>query len=399
MQTSNQHIVAHHYFRTKHTELNQIYAVMSMRSFFLALIVIFIPIYFLKIGFSAEQIFLYYTLVYLFEAILEYAATLFLVRFGPKHNIAISMPLLIFHLSLLWTLPLYNWPLWLVAFTASISLAFFWQGYHFDFSKAKHSKSAAKEISKMYIVIAILGAIAPFLGGVIATNFGIGYLYAFVVLGLLISIIPLIKTKEPHVRKSIDYKRLNFRNLMKDQFSYGGAAVETSTAMVIWPLFIYAVVGTYQKVGAITSIALIGTVFITYIAGKRADKISKRRYIKRGSYLSGLVNFAKSLSSSAFHILFLNIITSIAHALYTSPWFAEYYLHADKEGRAEYISYMEFSADIFRAVFFFSLYLLSFVFVLNDLLVAGLIIGGFFSFLIALMPAAKLEKKNEIKVS
>lgn len=392
MRLGLHHLGSHQFFRMKYTELNEIFAVMSFRAFFLSLVVIFIPIYFFKLGFSVQEILFFYFMLYLGEAIFEPLSTYFLVKFGPKHNIAFSFPIMVLHFLLLLTIPQYNWPLWIVALVSSLSLALFWQGYHFDFSKAKHSHEVTKEISRLYILISFLSAIAPFIGGLIAANFGINILYVIALLGLIISAIPLFKTGEPHIRKNIDLSKIDFRKTIKQQISYGGNGIELVTTMVIWPFFAFLIIQSYEGVGLVTSLALILAIIVTYYVGKKASGKTKIKYIQRGSYLTGITHSFKALASSVSHVLFFNILTSISHALFAAPWAAEYYLHADEEGRAEYIGLMEFSTDIARAIFFGILYILSFYFSMQGILILGLILGGLSTFLIAFMPPAEIEK-------
>lgn len=393
MQLNEHHLLKQQLFRLKHTELNEIYTVQSLRAFFFSLVFIFIPIYLYRIGFSLNEIFLYYTFFYAFEASLEYLSTHFLVKLGPKHCIIFSLPISALSLVALWTIPSYHWPLYLVAFLNALGMAFYWQGYHYDFSKVKHADRTTQEISRLYIALAILGAIAPLLGGLIAEYLGMGLLYIIVTLGLLAAIFPLFKSHEPHRRTFIDLSKVKIKKIFMDQISYASYGIEGAASVVLWPLFVFFIVGSYKNVGLVTTAALILTLSITYIVGKKADKMVKTRFIKTGSFLTGLTYFLKAAADSISHVFVLNILTSITHSLFSASWVAEYYLHADEEGRAEYILLMEIAVDLGRVAYFLMLYFISYYLSIKVVLVLGLVFGGMFSFLIGLMPPAEKEMK------
>jgi MFS family permease len=395
LRFSDYHIGQHQIFRIKNTELNRLYFVMSLRAFVMSLVGIFVPIYLYSLGYGISEIIFYYMVMYFGEACLEFGATLMMKKRGPKFNIAISLPAFILQIFFLWALPIYNLPLWLVAIPGSFGLSFFWQAYHYDFSLAKNAKKAASQISRMYIILAVLGALGPLIGGVVATNFGIGYVYLLVFLGLLVAFIMLNGAKDFEKKDNFSIKKLRKLRTLNQQLAYGSMGIEASVSMVFWPLFIYLIVGSYQSVGIVTSIALVLTVLVTYAVGKKADKKVKSYYIKRGSLLNGLVNIFRTMAAHLGHILFLNVFAAISHSIYTSPFITEYYLHADEESRAEYIALMEFSIDIMRFVFFVIMYILSLWLGIKALLAVALILGAAASFFIGIMPPASRELKNE----
>ncbi len=279
MIISESHLSQHHFFRLKNTEVNEIYALMSVRSLVIALVNIFIPIYLYTITYSIKEIIVYYFILYIGEAILEYPAMKIIARFGPKHSIAFSLPFLVAHFWMLWTIPQYHWPLWLVALMASVAMGFFWQAYHYDFSKSKEKKRPTREISTLYMIIAILSALGPLVGGLIAGKFGIGSLFGLVTGLVLLTIFPLFVQKEPHIRHKTNLLKTLSGRTIKQIVAYGGNGIEVNTSMTFWPLFLFFIVGSYQAVGYVTAASLAITVLVTYLIGHIADRRSKTYFL------------------------------------------------------------------------------------------------------------------------
>jgi MFS family permease len=388
---SDHQTIQHQIFRIRFTELNEIFAVMSLRSFVTSMIGIFVPIYLYTIGYSLSDIFLLHIIMFAVEFVFEYLAALIISRFGPKHAIALSMIPFITYFWMLSTITTFAWPMWLLGALVGISMAFYWQGYHYDFSRSKSKTSVTKDVSRLYILLAILGAIAPFFGGLIATNFGFNALYTVVLLLLLVVFLPLIWFKEKHIKRNFKPSRIEISKISRDILSYGGAGIEASIAITIWPLFVFAIVGTTQNVGFVTSIALILSIAVTYLVGKKVTNRNRHGFIKAGGLMDSLVYVLVMFVETFSQILSLNFIRSLISSLRSAPFTSEYYLHADEESRLEYIYVMESSIDLFRLLMFFVLYLVSLYLSDTHVLFVGLAFGAIGSLMTAAMPRAKCE--------
>jgi hypothetical protein len=243
----------------------------------------------------------------------------------------------------------------------------------------------------MYILIAVLSAIAPFIGGTLASKYGFHFLFGMVTALLLFAVAPLFTNHEPHLRRQFNVFKLRRKSLKLQALSYCGSGIESTTNANFWPLFVFLLVGNYRDVGLVTSAALLFTILVTYIVGRTADARGKCGYIRLGSSITGVTYFIKVFVTNIYQVFGLNIITAISHSLFTSPFITEYYLHADEEYRPEYIFLMETSIDLGRVVFLGILYVLSFYLSTKNLLMAALLLGGLATFTIGLMPDSRCE--------
>lgn len=399
------HNYKHHLFRFRYTELNEIYWFMALRSFSLSLVAIFIPIYFYVSGYSASNIFLYYFLLYLFEFLSEYPTAYLIKRFGPKHTMISSLPLMVFHIWQLLTLNTYNWSPWAVALPVALSLSLFWEAYHYDFSRTKHRKKATSEVGRMYIIMALAGAAAPMIGGLVATFLGVQWLFIAVILLLTIGSLVLFKTKDTNFRKGkLNLNKIDLNKIEKHVVSYVGIGWETAAGMQIWPLFVFLIVGTYSGIGIITSLALVFGIVLTFIISKRADKGDRINFIKLGSMTTSIIHILQIFADSFLKVFTLNVGRSLAQAVFKPPFDTEYYLHADEESRSEYIYVMESSVDLSRMTFHLILLVMSLFWPLRVVLISGILLGAVGSALVSLMPPAKCDicgniENEEIRVS
>lgn len=401
MKLGGEQLASHHIFRQKHTDLNEIYYVMALRSFIVSFVGIFVPIYLWNLGYSLADILLIEFLIYFGEALLEIPTAYLLARYGAKKLIAISMPILVAHFLILWTIPNFHWSMPVISFSASLATVLFWQAYHWDFSKAKHNHEASKEVSVIVIISSITGASAPFIGGFIASRFGIDYVFGIVAVLLFFTLIPLFRKAPNHIKRKIDYHKLKMKRIKFQIISYAGLATQGAVGAVIWPIFVFLIVKTYENVGIVTSLALTLTLFITYFLGKSADHGNRHRYLRTGSFLMGLVYFVKAIASTFMHVFSLDFLSNIANSFFYAPFVSEYYLHADEESRIEYICIMESTSDLARACLLLTLLALTLFFDDRIVLILGLVFAGLASLLISLMPPSKDDveiKDKTIKV-
>lgn len=386
------HPIKHHLFRIKYTELNEIYYFMSLRSFALSLVMIFIPVYLYSTGYGVQNFFLYYLYMYLFEVFFEYFAARSIKIIGPKHSMIISLPFMIFHLWQLFSLGQIHWSPILLAIPSSIALAFFWEGYHYDFSRAKHRANTTKEVARLYITLTIIGALAPFFGGIIAATLGMNALLLTVIVIFSLASLILLKTKDTNFRKN-DFKlsKVKLGKIKKDLISYAGLGWGTVSAMQIWPLFLFLIAVSYAEIGLITSLTIVATVFITYWVSKKADKNGRVGFIKIGGLLTAFVGLLQIFVDTILQAFAVNMGRSISESIYRSSFDSEYYLHADEEARSEYIYLMESTVDLSRMTFYVIMFVLSLFFTLKTVLIVGLIMGAFGSALIPIIPPADCE--------
>jgi MFS family permease len=386
------HQIRHHFYRIKYTELNEMYFFMAARSFGLSLVGIFIPIYLYLSGYGFRNILLYYILLYFFELVCEYPSASLLKKIGPKHLMVMSLPFLVFHFWQLLTLSTYNWSPLLLALPVGISLGLFWEAYHYDFSRTKCQKKASRETGMMEILVSTTGAIAPLIGGIIATKYGVGSLIVFVIVILLFGAVFLFKTGDNNFRKGkLDLGRIKIKDIWRDLLSYSGMGWEVVSDMQIWPLLLIIFIKGYENIGIVTSASLLVTVLVTYWIMKRGDKTGRVIYLRTGGFIGFIVGIARVFVENITAAFAVNISRSFSKSLQISPFSTEYYLHADEESRSEYIFYMESAVDIARVIYFSILLGLTYVFDYKIILLVGLVMGAIGALALTVMPPAKCE--------
>lgn len=396
MKLGGQHLVSHHLFRGKEGGLNEIYLVMTVRSFINSMIGLFVPVYLYQIGYPLFYVILLYLLMEFFNFLLEPIVAFLTAKIGPRHNIAFSLPMLVLHFWMLSNIQTSQWPIWLLALTGSLGIAFFWLPYRYDFTLCKKNSVVSTEVGFENILIALSSAVAPFIGGTIATRLGINFVFGAAIVVLSVITLPILFSKRKHEPVLINFNKIKINKIKRELISFGAIGIDATVGgLIAWGIFVFILLGTYEKIGIITSVALIITILVTYIVSKSADNGERNRFVKVGSFFTAIIYAIKTIASSFFQVMFLNIAHNISHAIFYPAYISEYYLHADEEGKLEYITYMEMAIDFAKVLGLSFLLVLTYFFPVKTVLVIGLILTGFANTLISLMPPAKKELKLE----
>ena len=146
MHHHNEHFWVHF----PHKELTQIYISSAIRNFALSLISLFVPLYLFKeLGYPLEQVMYFFIFYAAIFAVLTPMAAKFSARFGLKHSVLISVPLYLLFVLLLYFLPTYSIPLFIIAGLLGASQAFYWMGMHIVFKHASDHKHRGEEVGKI----------------------------------------------------------------------------------------------------------------------------------------------------------------------------------------------------------------------------------------------------------
>ncbi|NTU69330.1 MFS transporter [bacterium] len=364
---------------------------MSLKTMALSFVGLFVPIYLYNLGYTPFTIFGYYTLLFLVKGISEGFFARLIIKIGPKHGFIYSFPLLFAYLFMVLTLPDYHWNIFLLAFISGTGLSLSWLSYHIDFSKARKKDQSSKALSQIQALLTITGAIAPFVGGLIATRYGMDKALILSMITLLIAGLPLLKTREPHIEKKLDMKKLDYKKIRGDIIGAIGIGFNNSVLYEIWPFFIFLIVGTYEEVGSLESIALLLTVFTTLYLGRKITKDNRHKILNKGAEINGVLFFVRAAAQTIFHVLFLNIAQSVFAPFLRIPFFSELYMHTDEEPRIEYLSTTERALDFGRTFLFAMLALISLIVSLKTVLIIGILMGGIGSLLTGYIRPAKDE--------
>lgn len=346
------HIHLNKLFESK--ELTHFYLSIILINFGIGLISIFVPIYLYNIGYSIFQILFYFFIWSLSFVILSFPCTKIISKIGVKHSMLMATPFLIFLYIGLNFLPDYKFLFYILPIIYSLNTIFYWEGYHLFFFLHLNRKKRGKEVSIARALSSITVAIAPFIGGLIATK-SFTLLFILGSFFILISSIPLFLTKENYViqnfKLSSIYDNIISKKEKRDFLSFVGSGASAIIETVLWPIYIILIVGTFVKTGFVvaitTSISMIGL----YFSGVLTDRFSKVKLIRTWTIFHSIGWFLRIFVNSIFSLIFIDTYKKTTQKLLHIPWTSKIYGLASRRDYFQFIFFMHWSLHITRVIF------------------------------------------------
>ncbi|MFA5764117.1 MAG: MFS transporter [archaeon] len=269
--------VQKHLHILKNKEIDELYINIGLRSFALALVSVFIPIFLLDLGFNLIDIFMVYLLLSVFHILFTFVSSYLSSKVGFKHTMILSQPFLIAFFIILFSLDAYHLPLILLSLSYGIFSGLFWPAFHGDFAKFSDIGSKGSQVAFGNIIASLLSIMAPIIGGVIVAFFSFQYVFLFAIALLIVSVIPLFLTKDNKEPVSFSIKNIFKYKSLKHTFGYLGYGFSARGFGVVWPIFLFVSIlnESYIELGLLTAFLFFFSFISTIIIGKKFDKHNK----------------------------------------------------------------------------------------------------------------------------
>lgn len=350
-----------HYHGPRLSELGRLYWAHSIGVLAGALANILVPIYLLKIGYSLSDVFLFYVVVSAVAIGFVYLTVRFLGKIGANRAMAAGNAFHIITFLSLALLPGHHLSLLVPAMLWAATRGVYWPAFHANFSKSRAHEKSGREVGGIIAIVQLAGGIAPGIGGVIASLYGINMLYG-ISIGLFVgAIIVLLSGPEVIRHNVLRLGRLDWRKILPDLTASFSYTFVTAVEMAIWPLLIFFIIPSYAGVGLLSSVVVLSSMAIALFVGRREERRGERHYIKRGTTVSALSHALRLFASTTLHVFGINLVGGAGHSVLATSYLNRYYKHSDEESRLAYIFAME-SAHLFGwLIIFVFLYLMAIV--------------------------------------
>lgn len=289
-----------------------------------SLVAVFIPIILLQIGYSIEDVILFFVILYLVNVPLNFLSRSLIQKVGARWVIVMGKIWSIGFFVLLAFLTPNNWPLLiLLAFLSAMYDAFYWVGHRFLFIKSTgESRDVGTKTGVLYAVQRFAGFLGPAIGAGILIFFDKQALMFTSIVILTLSVFPLLKIKhfpDKPTRKPLPFKAFFSEWREKKNFlSTSLFAIHRVAENILWPLFIFVVFETIESVAIVPVIVSITAIVFSYFTGYVRQK-SRDKMIVVGATLIALVWVLRIFVEAKPFLFFSVFLVSIFSILVMIP--------------------------------------------------------------------------------
>jgi MFS family permease len=320
-------------------ELREFYTFSILFSFASALITVFEPVFFYTQGISLSLISLYYGLHYTLYLFLLPLGGKFAARFGWERSLSMAMPVFVVYFLVLAWLPSHTWFFWWAWILLTVFKIFYWPAAHAELTKFSEGKNRGTEIAWMFAIARGVGVIGPMIGGVVAAVFGFPALFILAAVMSLVAAVPLLKTKERfRVQKLayVSFWKIIFAKRHRRMVVTMLGWAEDLVAMVYWPLFIFIVMGSVDKLGYVVSFNVLLMTLFGFFIGEVSDRYPRRVVLRINWPFVVLSYLFRCVAISPVRVVLTDALSRISTVGVRIPMWCGLYREGKRTGSLKY---------------------------------------------------------------
>jgi YQGE family putative transporter len=201
----------------------------------------------------------------------------------------------------------------------------FWVPYHVEMAELTERKNRGMAVSSMLVLVTLAGVLGPFIGGWLIEGYDFFVVFEIVMVSSLLAVLPLYFLHPKKQTYEWTYKE-TWREFIKPKhravvFGFTANGAENAIGIVVWPLFIFALLqGNFYEMGAVSSLIIAGTVLLELFSGRHLDKVKGRgNMLHVGSVLSAIGWIAKIFVATAMQIFVVGLYHNVVRIFTDTP--------------------------------------------------------------------------------
>ncbi len=361
-------------YKLLHSELWLFDLSIWLHVFSRSLVAVFIPIFIYQIGYSLQEIIIYYLVFNILDVPMNFWVRWLVTKIGARWVMIIgSIASLAFFISLYLLTPA-NWGLlFLIAVFAAIYDTCYWISHLYLFLKcSQNDDDISGDESFLLILKKIAGIVAPALGAAVIIFSGRHVLIIVSMIFLALSLIPLFKLKindRPKLKSRNFWKFFKSWDVAKDYLSAGFYQMHCTVENIIWPLFIYIIFVSVESVALLPIIVSVTAIIFIYFTGQ-VPKKKRSTLIIIGSLFIALVWLARLFIHSDWFYYFSVFLMGLFSILISIPLYSSIYEKGEKLDSLSTATYRNTVHMFFNIIIFSILALLINVFNISFIIAA-----------------------------
>jgi MFS family permease len=328
-------VIASFFVQRMNSQVRELYSSDLILNFAVSTVNIFEPVFLFLVFFSdlglagaLTRVLFFYLIVYVVYFFTIPLGAKFARRFGYEASMATASIFTISFYLTLFGIGSYPNLFWVAPIFYVISKFLYWPAYHSDFARFSSDGHQGRQVSNLRVLRSIVWIVGPLLGGVLLKFFGFGSLFVVASVVILLSNVPTLITKEKFTPNTFSYfgayKRLfakKNRTKLLAHWGYGDELI----VMVIWPIFIYVIIGDFLKLGALMSISVALTSIVSLYIGRLTDRRGGKNILRYGSIIQFFGWLFRILTRGILGIFLADAYSRIAKQAIDIPFISETY--------------------------------------------------------------------------
>lgn len=320
-------------FFSKKNNINAVYSMHIIEGFASSLVGIFIPIYFLTLGYSISTVIIFFMIHHSLVLLVSLPSGYLIEKKGYLWPLILRIPLLFGFLLLVYILDTTPTPIYILAALSGAQSGLYWTALNILFAKNAPEKKMGSSISKLFALPKLPRLVGPLIAGFIAAFWGFKLLFIIAFIIFLLSLVPLFNSAaikadfKFEFRKGIKFFKKHPKFIISEIFDNLGAEVEG----IIWPIFIFLTLSNTIAVGMLKTFITLGTILFTLMVGNLSDKHDRRIFIRLGVLFILVIWFVRFYFDDEVVYFGSTLLAGFAYMLLMVPYTAMIFSQARKD--------------------------------------------------------------------
>jgi MFS family permease len=303
-------------------------------------VLFFLPLYLFQLGQTAQPfgssfsllqqgiflLLLFYFLTHLATLVTSIFFGKLTAKIGPERAIVLSQVFFVIYFLLLYEAKNSIW-LVLVAAVVNATQSLFWNSYHYLLSQNASRTRIGSDLGIISFLLHLVAIVAPLVGGWLVGWQGYQLLFLIGIMNVLVGLFFAIQLTPKVSAETMSWQEfmqwLSEAGYRKLASAYVGKMVN-DTALELWPLYVFLLLGSVMQVGYIYALSLFLAMLVSYFAGRVIDKIRDRRSFFTSGGVLATVWLLRTQVSSIWSIVVIDAcdkLTASFHWLFFDKQF------------------------------------------------------------------------------
>jgi len=340
-------------------ELRALYTSRTVTRFGLATLGVFMPIFFYThFDHSISAVLALYAAIYGSYALLVPLSVRLLRVWGTRIMMLLALGMMSSNLVALYFYNSYpDIAILIYIGTATLYQLLYWVPYHVDFAESLSPVMRGRQLALLRNIAGIAIVVTPVIGGFLITAVGFSAAFLFALTLILLSMVPLMYTRNIRERYSWKYfetfrhllSRTN-RSLVLANMANGAQGVVLT---IVWPIFIFTLLDErYTALGIIVALSLLVTIMLRSAIGKLFDTWNETKVVVVSVVLATTGWIAKIFVQTPLQIFAVDSYHNAGNIARALAFDAATYEQAADNGRFvdEYTTLKEMALNIGRVL-------------------------------------------------
>jgi len=216
----------------------------------------------------------------------------------------------------------------LVVLVEVVEVGLFWPHFHTLLTKTAHKNHLGSDVGALQFMMQVLGVLAPIVAIMFNNLAGYSAVFMIGIIGSLVGLIASLQLKSNVERDKvswIEFKEWIREPRYKRYLGAVGGRMLNDVVMYLWPLYLFILLGSIDRVGYLAALSFFIALFITAIASFKLDKIRSAKLFHLTGGVLSLLWLARTTVISPWTIAIIDSIDKIvgnAHWLFFDMlWF------------------------------------------------------------------------------